>query len=83
MKITNAALLELVNTHGIDIALNDIDIEKINDLPTKIICRTLQYSKEQLIKTLMQNDDLEKKLAPENKPKPKQKKKLVKTSESM
>lgn len=56
-------LLKLVKKHGSLAAVKSIDIEDIDDITIKIICRTLVNSDEQLIELLKENSLQEKKSA--------------------
>lgn len=52
MVYDNNYLLKLVQSHGIPKTLEMIDIEKIEDDQIKIICRTIAFSAETLVKEL-------------------------------
>lgn len=52
MQISNKTLLNDIQAHGMDVVINNVDIEQIEDLTIKIICRTIQESKNILQTTL-------------------------------
>lgn len=52
MKYDNNYLLKLTQTNGVPASLDMIDIENIEDETVKIICRTIKFSMEALIREL-------------------------------
>jgi len=56
-------LLKLVKKQGSLDAIKSIEIEDINDIELKIICRTIEHSNYQLLELLKQKTLVEKKSA--------------------
>lgn len=52
MSFTNELILEEIKKFGINNIIDNIDIEKIEDITIKCIARTIQQSKEILLERL-------------------------------